>query len=141
MGSIQKSATLGYSRDVVWEALTNSEELAAWLMPNTFEPIVGHVFTFRTDPGPGFDGTVNCEVLALVPKQHLSIAWRAQGVDTVVDFRLSDCEHGTLLELQQTGFRASQIVLKLFLSLGWRRLLRRKLVAHIGHKEAIAHGA
>ena len=34
----------------VWAALTSSEALAAWLMPNDFVPEVGHRFTLRTRP-------------------------------------------------------------------------------------------
>lgn len=33
---------------------------------NDFEPRIGHRFQFRTEPAPGFDGVVNCEVLAHV---------------------------------------------------------------------------
>jgi uncharacterized protein YndB with AHSA1/START domain len=43
------------------------EFLARWLMPNDFKPVVGHAFTFRTEPVPqhGFDGIAACEVLEL----------------------------------------------------------------------------
>ncbi len=41
---------------LVWEALTSSEALTAWLMPNGFKPVVGHRFTFRAKPAPRFDG-------------------------------------------------------------------------------------
>jgi uncharacterized protein YndB with AHSA1/START domain len=44
--------------DQVWAALTSSAALAAWLMPNDFQPEVGHTFTFTTKPAPGFDGIV-----------------------------------------------------------------------------------
>jgi len=38
-------------------------------MPNDFKPVVGHAFTFRTEPVSqhGFDGVVHCEVLDLEP--------------------------------------------------------------------------
>jgi catechol 2,3-dioxygenase-like lactoylglutathione lyase family enzyme len=36
--------------DRVWAALTSSEALAAWFMPNDFEPAVGHRFTFQAKP-------------------------------------------------------------------------------------------
>src|SRR5207244_262877 len=42
----------------VWAALTSADALAAWLMPNDFEPRVGHRFTFRTTPDQFWDGTV-----------------------------------------------------------------------------------
>ena len=64
---IDASVVYPHPVDRVWEALTSSEALAAWLMPNDFKPAVGHRFTFRTKPAPGFDGVVRCEVLELDP--------------------------------------------------------------------------
>jgi uncharacterized protein YndB with AHSA1/START domain len=45
----------------VWRALTDSDLLARWLMPNDFRPVPGHRFSFRTTPRPGqgFDGVVH----------------------------------------------------------------------------------
>jgi len=40
----------------VWRALTDSAALAEWLMPNDFEPRVGHKFRFRSKPMPGWRG-------------------------------------------------------------------------------------
>ena len=56
--SIRREIVFPQSREVVWRALTDSAALAGWLMPNDFEPRVGHRFTFRTQPNPqaGFDG-------------------------------------------------------------------------------------
>ena len=45
-----------YPPERVWAALTSSEALAAWLMPNDFVPEVGHGFTLRTKPAPSFHG-------------------------------------------------------------------------------------
>ncbi len=56
----------------VWRALTDRRMLAEWLMPNDFEPRLGHRFTFRTDPAPGFDGTVRCQVIELDEPRRLS---------------------------------------------------------------------
>jgi uncharacterized protein YndB with AHSA1/START domain len=66
--AIHTDAFLPYPPQKVWRALTDPGLLASWLMPNDFEPRVGHRFTFRTDPVPahGFDGIVRCEVLELV---------------------------------------------------------------------------
>ncbi|MFL6053299.1 MAG: SRPBCC domain-containing protein [Actinoallomurus sp.] len=70
----------------VWHALTDPAMLARWLMPNDFQPVVGHRFTFRTHPRPnsGFDGVVHCEVLALEPQRLLRISWRGGSLDTTV---------------------------------------------------------
>ena len=45
----------------VWAAITSSEAMSQWLMPNDFQLVVGHRFQFRTKPAPGFDGIVHCE--------------------------------------------------------------------------------
>ena len=69
MASIEVAEFLPQPPGRVWQALTDSALLARWLMPNDFRPAVGHQFTFRTEPVPqhGFDGIVQCEVLALEP--------------------------------------------------------------------------
>ena len=56
MGSIRVETIYAAPIGAVWRALTDPEELASWLMPNDFQPVVGHQFTFRTHPAPGFDG-------------------------------------------------------------------------------------
>ncbi|MFI6262880.1 SRPBCC domain-containing protein [Micromonospora sp. NPDC051006] len=90
----------------VWRALTDSDLLARWLMPNDFVPVPGHRFTFHTDPRPGqdFDGTVQCEVLDLDPPHRLSWAWRGGRLDTVVSWTLVAEGRGTRLFLAHSGF-------------------------------------
>ena len=39
----------------VWRALTNSDDLAGWLMENDFAPRIGHKFHFRSKSRFGFD--------------------------------------------------------------------------------------
>jgi uncharacterized protein YndB with AHSA1/START domain len=64
--AIRTDSFFPHPPEKVWRALTDPELLACWLMPNDFEPWIGHQFTFRTDPVPvhGFDGIVRCETLA-----------------------------------------------------------------------------
>ena len=50
----------------VWRALTESDLLGRWLMPNDIKAQVGHRFTFKTAPALGFDGVVHCKVLEVV---------------------------------------------------------------------------
>jgi uncharacterized protein YndB with AHSA1/START domain len=47
----------------VWKALTDSDAIADWLMPNDFKPELGHRFQFKTRPRPGFNGIVDCQVI------------------------------------------------------------------------------
>ena len=69
MASVEVDEFLPHPPERVWQALTDPALLARWLMPNDFKPVIGHVFTFRTEPVPqhGFDGVVHCTVLTLEP--------------------------------------------------------------------------
>lgn len=49
----------------VWKALTTSEGLALWLMPNDFQPVVGAQFTFKAGPQGDWNGIVECRVTEL----------------------------------------------------------------------------
>ena len=121
----------------VWRALTDPDRLARWLMPNDFAAVVGHRFTFRTDPRPGFDGIVHCEVLAMEHERLLRWAWRGATLDTTVTWLLRVEGRGTRLFLRHDGFdpddplqrRASTIM-----GGGWRshvmRALEAELAAH-----------
>ena len=74
------------------------------------KPEVGHKFQFRAKLALGFDGLVDCEVLALDPQRRLVITWRGGGIDTTVTFLLSPIEDGTELSLLQEGFKVSNFI-------------------------------
>jgi uncharacterized protein YndB with AHSA1/START domain len=101
---------LQHSPEKVWIALTTPELLSQWLLPViglTLE--TGTSFTFKTQPYPGWDGTVNCRVLELDVNKKLSYAWVVgEMLDTVVTFTLSPTATGTRLSLLHSGFRADQ---------------------------------
>jgi uncharacterized protein YndB with AHSA1/START domain len=95
----------------VWRALTDPVLLAEWLLPVIgleLEP--GVAFTFKREPMPGWDGTVNCRLLEIEAQRKLSYTWvvGAMEIDTVVTFTLEPTRLGTRLTLVQSGFRASQ---------------------------------
>lgn len=132
MKDIVITRMLGFPREMVWDALTDSRQLSAWLMPNDFKPEIGHRFTFRTKPAPGFDGTVHCEVLEMMPPAKLVISWRGGPLDTRVSFELEAAEGGTKLTLRHTGFGGlSNVLSRIALGFGWRDLLGRKLPAQL----------
>lgn len=117
-----------HPREAVWRALTTPELLERWLMPNDFEPRVGHRFTFRTDPGPGFDGIVHCEVLEIVEPDHLVLSWRGGPLDTRVRFELTDEGDGTRLTMEHTGFRGLKArLVQRILAIGNRTLYGKRL--------------
>jgi uncharacterized protein YndB with AHSA1/START domain len=119
-----------YAVATLWEAITTSEHIAEWLMPNDFEAKVGHRFTLRTKPAPGFDGIVHGEVLALEPERRMVWHWRGGPVDTTLTLH---CESlgpkRCRLTLQHDGFTgAGALFASVFLHLGWsRKLLRSTL--------------
>lgn len=97
---------------LVWEYLTKAELMELWLMKNTFRPIVGHEFEFRTGPIPSlnFDGIVYCKVLEIVPFKKLSYSWSSgpgEGEITLtstVVWKLQQTDKGTNVFLEHSGF-------------------------------------
>jgi uncharacterized protein YndB with AHSA1/START domain len=135
--AIETDSFLPYPRDTVWRALTDPALMAQWLMPNDFEPSVGHRFAFETEPVPaqGFDGHIECEVLALDPSRELRISWRGGTLDSTVTWRLEDEGTGTRLFLTHDGFDESdpqQATTMRILGGGWRGHLARRLDALLG---------
>jgi uncharacterized protein YndB with AHSA1/START domain len=107
--TLRKELHLPHPREQVWQALTDSAMLAAWLHPNDFEPRVGHRFTFQVPAKPevNFPGmTVHSEVLELDPPGKLVLSWNAADpvADTRVTFRLETEGTGTRLHLEHSGF-------------------------------------
>lgn len=121
----------------VWHALTDSQALAAWLMPNDFSLHLGHRFTFRVAPGHGWSGIIECEVAKLAAPTLLAYTWRDTSglLDTLVTFTLATTEDGTRLRLEHSGFMASgptALSIRDLLSSGWRsKLLRERLPAQL----------
>jgi uncharacterized protein YndB with AHSA1/START domain len=114
----------------VWRALTQSHLIAEWLMENDFVPKVGHRFTFRATPLPGWSGIANCEVLAVDPPHLLSYRWgdgteSASGLVTVVTWTLMPRDGGTLVRMEQSGFRTPDELAFKRMGKGWPRVLER----------------
>lgn len=126
--SLKLEAFYPYPQERVWRALTNTQALNIWLMPNDFAPNVGHKFNFRTKPAPGFDGVVHCEVLELNEPSRLAFSWRGGPVDTVVSFDLEAAKNGTNLRFEQKGFNGLQAIFVSFLlGRGWKKMFSNSL--------------
>ena len=107
--SISFEFDLPHSPAKVWRALTDPALLAKWLLPAVgFELEPGAAFTFKTDPHPGWDGTVNCRFVEIEPLRKLCYTWTVPFLDTVVTFTLTPTASGTRLSLVQSGFRPDQ---------------------------------
>ncbi len=92
----------------IWRALTEGGLIKQWLMENEFQPVVGHRFDFRTAPTPHWNGVVNCEVLVVEPRKTLSYTWNSAGLTSVVLWTLVPTKSGTLVRMEQSGFRSDQ---------------------------------
>jgi uncharacterized protein YndB with AHSA1/START domain len=107
--SISFEFDLRHPPEKVWRALTDPALLAEWLLPVVdlqLEP--GAAFMFKTQPYPGWDGTVNCRFVEIEPHRKLSYTWTVPFLDTVVTFTLTPTASGTRLSMVQSGFKAEQ---------------------------------
>lgn len=105
---------LPHAPATVWKILTTSELMGRWLMaPTGFAPVEGTRFTYQTKAAGAWDGTIQCEVLQVVPNERLVYAWRGgdagnegygSPLDTVVTFTLTPVEGGTRVTLVHSGF-------------------------------------
>ncbi len=77
-------------------------------MENDFQPEVGRKFNFRATPMPNWNGVIDCEVLAVEPNQRLSYTWSSLGLESVVAWTLTPTKTGTLVRMEQSGFRPDQ---------------------------------
>lgn len=120
----------------VWRALTDPKLLEAWLMPNNIRAEVGYRFQFRSQPVPGWDGTVDCEVLEVLPEQRLVYSWRGGSqklpgygheLDTVVTWELMPtADGGTRLHLEHSGFDPDSVAFKA-MNQGWRETIAKRI--------------
>ncbi|MGH7724415.1 MAG: SRPBCC family protein [Candidatus Eiseniibacteriota bacterium] len=107
--SIAFEFDLHHPPEKVWRALTDPELLAEWLLPVfDFKLEREAAFMFKTQAYPGWDGTVNCQMIEIETHRKLSYKWSVPFLDTVVTFTLTPTATGTLLSLVQSGFKPDQ---------------------------------
>jgi uncharacterized protein YndB with AHSA1/START domain len=108
--SVVVEREISHPPEKIWRALTQPHLIAEWLMKNDFMPVVGHCFKLRGEWG----GVLDCEVLAVEPNNTLSYTWNfmhddaAYNLKSVVTFTLTPTGTGTLLRMEQVGFRPDQ---------------------------------
>ena len=107
----------------VWRALTEVPLLDAWLLQSDFQPVTGHRFQFKAPVNPGWNGIVDCEVLIVEPSERLAYTWNVSqatnGLKTRVTWTLTSVETGTLVRMEQSGFRVNQSRARGGASYGW----------------------
>ena len=101
-----------YPPEKIWRALTQPHLIAEWLMNNDFKPVVDHRFNLRATPQPNWSGVIDCQVLVVEPNTTLSYTWGASvgamELASVVTWSLTPTPKGTLLRMEQAGFRPDQ---------------------------------
>ena len=121
-----------HPQEKIWRALTEGHLITEWLMTNDFQPVVGHRFTFRATPVPGWSGVIDCEVLVVEPNARLSYSWGTLGLGSVVAWTLTPTERGTHVRMEQSGFGADREANYKGAKYGWNKF--------IGNLERVAGG-
>jgi uncharacterized protein YndB with AHSA1/START domain len=105
-----------YPPEKIWRALTQPHLLEDWLMKNDFEPVVDHRFKFSADWG-----SVDCQVREVELHKMLSYTWAAHGLESIVTWILTPSSAGTVLRMEQTGFRPEQQQAYQGAKFGWQK--------------------
>jgi len=100
----------------IWRALTQPHLIEEWLMKNDFKPVMNHRFNLRGDWG-----AVDCRVTAIEPEKTLSYTWSAMGLESVVMWTLTPTSGGTLLRMEQSGFKPDQQQAYQGAKFGWQK--------------------
>jgi len=108
---------IAYPPAKIWRALTQPHLIEDWLMKNDFKLLVDHRFNLRGDWG-----AVDCQVLEVEPERTLSYTWAAMGLESVVTWTLTPTAKGTLLRMEQAGFRPDQEQAYQGAKYGWQQL-------------------
>lgn len=102
----------------VWRALTQPQLIEEWLMKNDFAAAVDHRFSLSAEWG-----AVECRVRTVEPNRTLSYSWDTKDLESVVTWTLTPTRGGTLLRMEQTGFRPEQQPYYRGAQAGWPRFL------------------
>ncbi len=110
---ITQNIVYPHSLQKVWAALTESNALSQWLLPNTFELRVGHRFTFQEETyrkQNSWNGIIECEVIEVEPLRRLAYTWAAYPgqLEMLISFTLKPVAHGTLLCLEQRVYTRTE---------------------------------
>jgi len=127
--SVVVEREMPHPAEKIWRALTQGPLIEEWLMKNDFQLLVGHKFNFRAEPMPQWNGVTDCEVLVVEPHQRLSYSWRASGEEaatgpsTVVTWTLTPTKTGTVVRMEQSGFRPEDERFYQVATYGWQRMV------------------
>lgn len=116
--SVVVERDIAHPPEKIWRALTQPHLLEEWLMKNQFKPVVDHRFNLSADWG-----TVDCQVQSVEVNRTLSYTWDTKDLRSVVVWTLTPTSRGTLLRMEQSGFRQDQQPYYRGATVGWPRFL------------------
>ena len=76
LGKLNKEVFYPHPPERVWQVITDSRAISAWLMENDFEPRVGCKFCFYNRSLPGIDTNIKCEVIEVSRPKRLVYTWQ-----------------------------------------------------------------
>jgi len=129
MTNIAPTRTLVIEREMphppekIWRALTETSLIDQWLMSNDFLPVVGHKFTFRSTPVPGWNGIIDSEVLVVEPNSRLIYSWGTMGMESAVTWTLTPTPGGTHVRMEQSGFPSGESASYKGAKYGWTNFI------------------
>ena len=126
---------LPFPAERIWRALTVPHLMAEWLMKGDFAPQVGHRFQLTSDHVTVAHVTVDCQVRLVEEGRVLAYTWDAYGLESVVTWTLTPVPEGTLLRMEQAGFRRDQGQAYGGARQGWQRFLDRMEQVLLGRME------
>ncbi len=143
--NIRLERSYPFPPEQVFAAISDPVEMAQWLMPNNFQPRLGHVFQFRSKPQGNWNGITDCEVVEIDPPRRLVYTWSGQNKDgtgkalerTLVAWTLIAENGGTRLVLEHTGFDGwAEVAVSFMLGMGWKKMMRTRLPAILERRRA-----
>jgi uncharacterized protein YndB with AHSA1/START domain len=99
---IRQTLVLNAPVEKVWAAVATSEGIAAWFMPNDFQPVEGHEFHLEAGPF----GQSPCKVTVIDPPSRLSFVW---GKDWTLTFELVEQGDRTEFTLIHGGWDVDKV--------------------------------
>jgi uncharacterized protein YndB with AHSA1/START domain len=116
--SVVVEREIPHPAEKIWRALTQPHLIEEWLMKNDFKPVVGHRCRLSADWG-----SVDCQVQVVEPNRTLTCTWDTKDLRSVVTWTLTPTGSGTLLRMEQSGFRPDQQSYFRGAEAGWPRFL------------------
>ena len=134
MGKIIRSININAKLADVWPYFTDSQKIADWLMPNTFEALQGSKFTMDCPPEAGAGEVVECQVKQLKPPKNgiaqLVYTWVINNpyTETLLELELVETAGATRVNLCHSGWELGQSDHKTRHEMGWDHLLINALI-------------